>query len=80
MSISVPDEIATAAKDAGVNISALATEALRDELDRLAKIAELDAYLDSAETDQGPIDDEDVAEAGRWVEELVSEHRPDESA
>lgn len=45
VSISVPDDVVEAAKAAKLNISRLATEALADELDRLAKVEELDVPL-----------------------------------
>lgn len=80
MSISVPDDIATEAKDAGLNISAVATEALRDELDRQSRISELDAYLEALEAKHGSVSDEDAAAAEQWVDDLVGDHRtrPDE--
>lgn len=80
VSISVPDDVVAAAKDAGVNISALATEALRDELDRRAKIAELDAYLDALEAEHGPISGEDAAKARQWVDDLVGHERAAQDA
>lgn len=75
VSISIPGDIATAAKDAGLNISSLATVALRAELDRRAKIAELGACLDGLEAEHGAISEEDAAEASRWADSLIGHHR-----
>ena len=67
VSVSIPDEVVTAAKSAGLNISRLATLALVDELDRLAKVAALDAYLEELEAELGPISDAEADEAARWA-------------
>ena len=70
VSVSIPDEVVAAAKAAGLNISRLATRALADELDRQAKVAELDAYLARLESELGPISATDAAAAADWAERL----------
>jgi len=55
VSASIPEDIVAAAKAAGLNISRLAIIALTAELDRQAKVAELDAYLDQLQSELGPI-------------------------
>lgn len=80
VSISVPDDVVTAAKAAKINISRLATEALADELERLAKVAELDAYLSELEGQLGPIPETDLAEAERWADRVLGPDHPGSSA
>lgn len=71
VSISVPDDVVVAAKAANLNISRLATEALGHELERLAKVAELDAYLLELEGRLGPIPQADLAAAERWADSVL---------
>ncbi|WP_210414916.1 type II toxin-antitoxin system CcdA family antitoxin [Microlunatus elymi] len=68
VNITVPDEVLGRARAAGLNVSQLATAALAEELDRRAKIAELDRYLRDLDAELGPIpaDDEDAARA--WAD------------
>lgn len=67
VSVSIPDDIVAAAKSAGLNISRLATLALTNELDRRAKVAELDAYLAQLDRTLGPVSDADAIEAAEWA-------------
>lgn len=71
VSISVPDDVVAAAKAAKLNISRLATGAIAEELDRLEKIAELDAYLSEMEAQLGPISETELAEAERWADGVL---------
>lgn len=71
VNISIPDEILRWAKDAELNISKLARDAILEELDRRAKIAALDSYLEELEAEQGPISDDDQARANAWVERML---------
>ena len=68
--MSIPDDVVVAAKAAGLNISRLATSALAEELDRQAKVAELDAHLERLESEFGPISAEDAAAAAEWADRL----------
>lgn len=45
VNISMPDELYSQARGAGLNVSHLAQEALAAELGRRAKIAELESHL-----------------------------------
>lgn len=72
VNITVPDDIAAAAKTAGLNVSRVATAALVEELDRRSKIAALDDYLARLEADLGPIPADEAAEAAQWADELVT--------
>lgn len=71
VNISVPDDVIERARDAGLNVSRLATAALVDELDRRTKVAALDAYLAELEAELGPVGDDDRAAAVAWVDEVV---------
>ena len=72
VNITVPDEVIAASRAAGLNVSGVATAALEAQLDRLAKIAALDAYLAELEAEQGPIPAQEKAEAEAWVDYIES--------
>lgn len=67
VSVSIPDDIVEAAKAAGLNISRLAAVALTNELDRRAKVAELDAYLAHLDETLGPVSADEATEAAQWA-------------
>jgi post-segregation antitoxin (ccd killing protein) len=71
VNITVPDALLERARRADLNVSRIASAALAQELDRLAKIAELDEYLASLNEELGPPSEEKVAEARLWVDELL---------
>jgi hypothetical protein len=71
VNITVPDDLLTRARAAGVNVSGVATAALADELDRLAKIDELDAYLAHLKTELGPVSDDEAAAARAWADRVL---------
>ena len=64
--ISLPDDLDEAARRAGINVSAVTRKALEVELDRKARMAELDAWLDEMDEEYGPPSDEAVAAAEAW--------------
>jgi len=70
VNITVPDELLQQARAAGLNVSRLAASALSEELDRRAKIAELDAYLAELDAELGPLGDEEITAAREWAEQL----------
>ena len=72
VNISVPDELVERARAAGLNVSRLASAAVADELDRLDKIAALDAYLAALEDELGPVPPKDAAAASKWADDLLS--------
>lgn len=72
VNITVPDEVLERARAADLNVSALTTAALAEELDRRAKVAALDAYLADLERAHGPVPEEEMAAARVWAEELVA--------
>ena len=67
----MPDELYGQAKRAGLNISQLAQRAVADELNRRAKIAELDAYLAELEASLGPTSDAERADAHAWADRVL---------
>jgi predicted transcriptional regulator len=71
VNITVPDELLDRAKAAGLNVSRLAARALAEELDRCAKIAELDAYLADLDAELGPIPPQESAAARDWAEQVL---------
>lgn len=71
INITMPDELHAAAKQAGLNVSRLAQRAVAEELDRRARIAELDAYLAELDATLGPIGEADRAQAQAWADRVL---------
>ena len=71
VNITVPDELLERARAAALNISRLASAALAEELDRQAKIAELDSYLASLEAEFGPVPADESAAAREWADRVL---------
>lgn len=71
VNITVADELLNRAKAAGLNVSRLAAAALADELERRAKIAELDAYLADLDAEFGPIPEQEAAAAREWADQVL---------
>lgn len=76
VNITVPDELLGQAKAAGLNVSRLAADALAEELDRRAKLAELDAYLAELDAELGPITAEEQAAARKWADRVLPAAKP----
>jgi Post-segregation antitoxin CcdA len=72
VNVTIPDEVIDRAKAAGLNVSRLATAALAEELDRLSRIAALDAYLADLEGQLGPIPPDEQVEAIAWVDRILA--------
>jgi post-segregation antitoxin (ccd killing protein) len=72
VNITVPDELLSRARSAGLNVSRLAASAVAEELDRLAKIAELDAYLAELDAELGPLGDQELTAAREWADQLTA--------
>jgi hypothetical protein len=72
VNITVPDEVATQARAAGLNVSRVATAALVEELDRRSKIDALDAYLARLEVELGPVSANEQAAAGAWADQILA--------
>lgn len=71
VNITVPDDLYHQARGAGLNISQLAQRAVSAELTRLAKVAELDAYLAELEAELGPTTEAERTEATAWADRLL---------
>ncbi len=76
VNITVPDDVAAQAREAGLNVSRVATTALIEELDRRAKIDALDTYLAKLEAELGPIGPEEAAAATTWADRILTTTRP----
>jgi len=76
VNITVPDDVAEAARAAGLNVSRIASAALVDELDRQHKVASLDEYLAELDATLGPISAKDSAAAARWADRVLSAPAP----
>jgi post-segregation antitoxin (ccd killing protein) len=72
VNITVPDELIARARLHGLNVSRLAASAITEELDRLAKIQALDAYLAKMDDELGPVSAQEAAAAKKWVDQLVA--------
>lgn len=70
VNITVADELLAEARAAGLNVSRVAAAALAEELDRRAKLAELDAYLAELDAQLGPIPADEMTQARQWVDGL----------
>ena len=71
VNITVPDELYRRARQAELNVSRLAQLAVAAELQRRAKIAELDAYLAELEDELGPTSGDERAEARAWADKAL---------
>ncbi len=71
VNISMPDDIYRQARAAGLNISQLAQRAVGGEIDRLDRIAGLDAYLAELEVELGPVSDAERAKARDWADRAL---------
>jgi post-segregation antitoxin (ccd killing protein) len=80
VNITMPDDLYVEAKRAGLNISQLSQLAVAAELTRLAKIAQLDAYLAELEAELGPTSDRERAEAEAWADRVLKPSKGRRSA
>jgi hypothetical protein len=71
VNITVPDELLDAARAAGLNISRIASLGLADEIDRQAKIRELDAYLADLDAQLGPVPQHEIRAAREWADAVL---------
>jgi hypothetical protein len=78
VNITVADELLHQARAAGLNVSRLAAAALAEELDRRAKVAELDAYLADLDAELGPVPQHELMAAREWADRVL--HPGDRSA
>lgn len=64
--ISLPDDLDDRARRARLNVSALAQRAVAQELDRQARMAQLDAWLDELDAAHGVPSPKAMADAKEW--------------
>ncbi len=76
VNITVPDDVAAQAREAGLNVSRVATTALIEELDRRSKIDALDTYLAKLHSEFGPIGPEEAAAASAWADRVLTGTHP----
>jgi len=75
VNITMPDELYRRARQSGLNVSQLAQVAVAAELQRQAKIAELDAYLAELDAELGQTSDDERAEARAWSDNALDSPR-----
>lgn len=68
VNITLPDDLLNQARAVGLNISRLAAAALAEELDRRAKLSELDAYLADLDNQLGPVPQHELRAAREWAD------------
>lgn len=71
VNITVPDDLLDRSRAAGLNVSRTAADALAEQLDRRAKIAELDRYLQELHAELGPLSDDEREAARKWGERVL---------
>ena len=71
VNITLPDDLLSQARAAGLNVSRLAAAALAEELDRRAKLHELDAYLADLDNDLGPVPQHELRAAREWADAVL---------
>jgi len=64
--ISLPDDLDDRARRARLNVSALAQRAVAQELDRQARMAQLDTWLDELDAAHGAPSSKAMAKANEW--------------
>ncbi|HEY3734083.1 MAG TPA: type II toxin-antitoxin system CcdA family antitoxin [Streptosporangiaceae bacterium] len=80
VNITIPDELLGQARSAGLNVSRIAAMALADEIDRQAKIRELDAYLADLDAELGPVPQHEVRAAREWADAVLPHAGPGQGA
>lgn len=69
----MPDDLYASAREAGLNVSQLARRAVAEELNRLAKVAELDSYLAELDDQLGPTSEAERNAAKAWADEALGD-------
>lgn len=68
VNVSIPDDVIERAREAGLNVSRLATSALEEALERQVKIELAHRYLADLEAELGPIPADELAAAAAWLD------------
>jgi post-segregation antitoxin (ccd killing protein) len=73
VNITIPDDLLHQVRAAGLNISRVSALALAEELDRRAKIASLDRYLQELDAELGPISEGEQLAAKEWADRVLGD-------
>lgn len=76
--ISLPDDLDSEARRAGLNVSALAKAAIVAELSRRGRMARFDAWLDELDAEHGVPSDGATRAAEAWIRSAVPAPRTGE--
>ena len=68
VNVSIPDDVIERAREAGLNVSRLATSALEEALEKQVKVELAKQYLAELEAELGPIPQEDLDRAAAWLD------------
>lgn len=71
VNITIPDGVVQAARDANLNISRLARNAILAELDRQSKIAGMEQDLAELEAELGPVAEADRLRAEAFLDQAL---------
>jgi post-segregation antitoxin (ccd killing protein) len=71
VNITVPDDLLDRARSAGLNVSRVSALALAEELERRAKVAELEAYLSGLDAELGPTSEDERLAAQEWADRVL---------
>ncbi|GAA4399982.1 hypothetical protein GCM10023153_26890 [Ornithinibacter aureus] len=68
VNVSIPDDVIERAREAGLNVSRLATSALEEALERQSKIAMVDDFLSALDNELGPIPADELEAANALLD------------
>ena len=71
----LPDELHERARRADLNVSELTQRAIREELVRRERLAAMAEFLDEVEARYGVANEDEVADAQIWAEEILAAAR-----
>ncbi len=70
VSLTIPKDLVTQAKSAGLNMSGVASAALKKKLEEKAKTLALQKYLEELDQQHGPLSQQEMDEASQWADQL----------
>ncbi|HPB73225.1 MAG TPA: type II toxin-antitoxin system CcdA family antitoxin [Phycicoccus sp.] len=68
VNVSIPDDVIARARAVGLNVSAVATSALEEALERRLKIAMVDQYLAGIAAEAGSMTEAERRDADAWLD------------
>lgn len=75
VNVTIPDQVIDAARERGINVSAIAAAALEAELARLDSVERMRADLDELDVEVGSVSPEEAVAAADWVTSMTSQRR-----